>query len=79
MATAFTTWDALRTAILDAMANNIAGTPCVGEYQINGRRIVYRTFGELQKLYENTFKMEATGSGALPVSYGSHRGGYGRR
>ncbi len=49
---AFTTWEALKTAILDAMANSVAGAPCTGEYEIDGRRMKYRSYKELQDLYE---------------------------
>ena len=55
---AFSTWATLRTAIKDAMADHIAGTPCVGEYAIRGRSLRYRTFEELTGLLEKTYVLE---------------------
>jgi len=76
MATDFTTWTALRTAIKNAIADHIAGTPCVGEYSIADRRLKYRTFDELMGLLEKTYQLEAleeSGNPAKMVSYGRHR------
>ena len=76
MATDFTTWTALRTAIKDAIADHIAGTPCTGEYAIGNRRMKYRTYAELIDLLEKTYELEAlenAGSPANMVSYGRHR------
>jgi len=73
---AFTTWAALRTAIKDAIADHIAGTPCTGEYAIGNRRLRYRTFDELIGLLEKTYQIEALESSGDPdsmVSYGSYR------
>ena len=76
MATAFTTWAALRTAIKDALANHVAGDACAGEYAIGNRRIKYRTYGELIDLLEKTYELEAleqSGNPANMVSYGRAR------
>jgi len=73
---AFTTWTALRTAIKDAIANHVAGSPCTGEYEIGSRRMKYRSFDELMNLYRQTFIMESIESeGSLEnhVSYGRPR------
>jgi hypothetical protein len=72
----FTTWTALRTAIKDAIADHVAGTPCVGSYQIGERMLKYRTFQELIDLLEKTYVLEALetpGTIATRVSYGRHR------
>ena len=73
---AFTTWTALRTAIKDAIANHVAGAPCVGSYDIGQRSIKYRSFDELVALYSKTYvleSMETAGTPATRVSYGRHR------
>lgn len=73
---AFTTWTALRTAIKDAIADHVSGTPCTGEYSIGDRRLKYRTFGELIDLIEKTYQLEALESAGEPsnmVSYGRPR------
>lgn len=73
---AFTTWTALRTAIKDAIADHIAGDPCVGSYTINDRTLKYNSFEDLLSLYEKTFileNMETGGNPATRVSYGRHR------
>uniref|UniRef100_A0A6M3K1Y3 Uncharacterized protein n=1 Tax=viral metagenome TaxID=1070528 RepID=A0A6M3K1Y3_9ZZZZ len=57
MATSFTTWTALRTAVLDAIADYVAGAPLTGEYTIMGRTMKYRSIEELQRLYEFADKM----------------------
>jgi len=74
---AFSTWSALRTAIKDAIADHIAGTPCTGEYSIGDRRLKYRTFNELIGLLEKTYEIEAVesaGETSSMVSYGQPRG-----
>ena len=78
MATAFTTWAALRTAILDALANSVAGAPMTGEYWKGNRRLRYRSYEELLALYEKTYALEAlesgtTGNPSNMVSYGRMR------
>lgn len=76
MATDFTTWTALRTAIKNALADHIAGSPCTGSYTIGSRTIKYRTFDELVALYEKTYALEAlenTGDRSTRVSFGSFR------
>jgi hypothetical protein len=73
---AFTTWSALRTSIKDAIADYIAGSPCTGEYSINGRRLVYRSVDDLKKLLLLTYEMEELEGGGDPstrVSYGRYR------
>ena len=73
---AFTTWAALRTAIKDAIADHIAGAPCVGEYVIGSRRLTYRTYDELVKLLEVSYSLESLETAIDPstrVSYGRHR------
>lgn len=57
MATAFTTWTALRTAVLDAISDYVAGAPLTGEYTIMGRTMKYRSIEELQRLYNFADKM----------------------
>ena len=72
----FTTWSALRTDIKNAIADPVAGTPCVGSYQIADRMLKYRTFEELIGLLEKTYTLEALdspGSISSRVSYGRHR------
>jgi hypothetical protein len=56
---AFTTWTALKTSILDAIANHVAGAPCTGEYEIEGQRMKYRSFDELERLYNFASKQAA--------------------
>lgn len=73
---AFTSWSDLRTAIKDAIADHIAGTPCTGEYAIGNRRLRYRTYAELINLLEKTYELEAlenAGNPSTMVSYGRHR------
>jgi hypothetical protein len=73
---AFSTWTALRTAIKDAIANHVAGSPCVGSYSIGDRNLHYRSFEELVGLLEKTYTLEALEAGGDPsrrVSYGRHR------
>lgn len=73
---AFTTWAALRTAIKDAIANHVAGSPCTGSYSIGDRSMTYRTFEELIGLLEKTYTLEAletAGNPATRVSYGRPR------
>ena len=74
---AFTTWDALRTAIKDAIANHVAGTPCTGSYSIGNRSISYRSFEELVGLLEKTYtlqSLESSGDRSQMVSFGRMRG-----
>lgn len=73
---AFTTWTALRTAIKDAIADHVAGTPCTGEYAIGNRRLRYRTFDELINLLQKTYELEAIENAGEPssmVSYSRYR------
>jgi hypothetical protein len=71
----FSTWEDLRTAIKNAIANQVAGKAAAGEYEFHGIRMKYRTFEELTKLLDKTYELEAleaTGSSAR-VSYGRYR------
>lgn len=73
---AFSTWAALRTAIKDAIADHVAGTPCTGSYSIGNRSISYRSFDELCQLLERTYTLESIesrGDRTQMVSYGRHR------
>ena len=76
MATVFTTWAALRSAILDAIADSIAGSPMTGEYWKGNRRLRYRSYDELVSLYDKTFALETLENSGNPsnmVSYGRMR------
>ena len=73
---AFSSWTALRTAIKDAIADHIAGDPCVGEFSKGRITLRFRTFQELTELYEKTYQLEAlesAGDRSVMVSYGRHR------
>lgn len=73
---AFTSWSDLRTAIKDAIANQISGAPCVGEYWIKQRRLTYRTYDELIGLLEKTYQLEAletAGTVSTRKSFGRYR------
>lgn len=72
----FTTWAALRTAILDAIANHVAGEPCVGHFVKDNRTLSYKKFDDLTDLYEKTFileSLESAGDTSTRVSYGRYR------
>lgn len=69
---AFTTWAALRTAIKDAIADYVAGAPCVGEYEINGRQLKYRSIKELKELYKLTTDLEDLENGGDQTTRQSH-------
>lgn len=73
---AFTTWAAIRSDAQDALADYIAGSPITKEYEINGKRHVYRSIDELKNLIKLTYEMEnleSAGSASGRVSYGRHR------
>jgi hypothetical protein len=75
MATSFTTWAALRTAVKDAIADYVAGSPCVGEYSMGGRTMRYRNIKELRELFEMTYNLENienAGQGSTVTSYGRY-------
>ena len=75
MATEFTTWTALRTAVKNAIADYVAGSPCVGEYSMGGRTMKYRSIEDLRKLYEMTYDLENienAGQGSTVTSYGRY-------
>jgi len=70
---AFTTWAALKTSILDAIADSIAGKPCVGEYTTpTGINIKYRSHDELLSLYKEVCVLEAKTTGPRS-SFGRYR------
>lgn len=69
---AFTTWAALRTAIKDAIADHVAGTPCTGEYTIGSRRLVYRSYDELVKLLKDTYVLESIENEGSPENHISY-------
>ena len=69
---AFTSWEALKTAILDAIADHVAGKPCTGEYEIDGQRMKYRSFDELQRLYDFALTQASRASRPRP-SFGRYR------
>jgi len=74
---AFSTWTALRTAIKDAIANQVAGDPCTGSYSIGNRSLTYRSFEELVDLLEKTYileNLESSGDRSRITSFGRHRG-----
>ncbi len=76
MATSFTTWAALRIAILDGITNAVAGAPMTGEYYKGNRRLRYRNYDELIALYEKTYTLESLENAGDPssmVSYGRMR------
>lgn len=73
---AFTTWSALRTAIKDAIADYVAGSPITGSYTINGRTMTYRSIDDLKNLLDLCDIMESRDNAGTPssmVSYGRHR------
>jgi len=72
----FSTWAALRTAIKDAIADRVAGEPCVGEFRKGNRSLRYNSFEDLVGLYEKTYQLEAlesSGDLSHAVSYGRPR------
>lgn len=71
---AFTTWAALRTSLLDALAALAAGSPYTEEYTIGSRKHTIKSSDDILKLIELTYKMETVeNAGQNVVSYGSHR------
>jgi hypothetical protein len=68
----FTTFSALKIAILDAIADSVAGSPCTGEYQIGGRTMKYRSYEELMSLYKEVSVLAAKESGPRS-SFGRYR------
>ena len=76
MATDFTTWLALRTAIKNAIADYVAGSPCTGAYSKGGRSLTFRSFDELIGLLEKTYQLESlenSGDRDRMVSFGRPR------
>lgn len=72
----FDTWTALRTAIKDALADSLAGTPNVGQFTKGERTLRYRSYEELTGLLEKTYALEAlenTGDPSKMKSYGRFR------
>lgn len=81
-ATVFTTWSALYTAMLDAMADFAAKRMQIAEYEINSgginRRFKYRSFDELQKGLEFVKRMadqENPATAAVGRTYAKQGGG----
>lgn len=71
---AFTTWAALRTSLLDALAALAAGNPYTEEYTIGSRKHTIRSSDDIMKLIRLTYEMESTeNAGQNVVSYGSPR------
>ena len=73
---AFTTWDDMITAIKDALMDYVAGAPCIGEYNINGRKIIYRSAEDLKNLLKFAIEMnnlDSQGDQSTCVSYGVFR------
>ena len=74
--TDFTTWTALRTAIKNAIADHVAGSPCTGAYTKGSRSLTYRSFDELIGLLEKTYQLEAlenSGDRSRMVSFGRYK------
>ena len=73
----FTTWTALRTAIKDAIADHVAGSPCTGAVTLSdGKTIKYRNYDELCGLIQKTYVLEALETPVIAsnrVSYGRYR------
>lgn len=69
---AFTSFSDLKTSILDAIADSVAGKPCTGEYSIGGRVMKYRSYDELMALYEKVSALAAKESGPRR-SFGRYR------
>lgn len=74
----FTTWAAVRTGVLDAIATYVEGAPCTGSYTIGGRTMSYRSIKELRELYEMTYDLESIENAGKPgnmVSYARYSRG----
>jgi len=73
---AFSTWESLRTEILDRLQEYVAGEPFIGEFEMGDRRFKYNGPEQLTNLYQLTFKLEsaeaAVTNGGL-VSYARAR------
>jgi len=63
---AFTSWTALRTAILDALAD---GSILTGSYTIQGRTHTFRTFKEVSEMIQFCDMQIAAGNGGPLMSY----------
>ena len=74
---AFTTWNALRTEILDAIAEHIAGKPFVKEFTVGEKTMRFTSLKELEKFYARTFVLERIADNATEskarFSYGCYR------
>jgi len=73
---AFTTWTALRVSIQDAIADHVAGSPCIGIFTKGDRHLEYKSYEELIMLYEKTYKleqMENAGDRNRITSFGRYR------
>lgn len=72
---AFTSWADMRTDLKNALADYVAGAPIHKEYQIAGRRAVFRDVEEIKKLISMTYEMEALENSGNPenmTSYGRY-------
>jgi hypothetical protein len=72
---AFTSWAEIRTALKAALADYAGGAPMHKEYQINGRRTVFREAKEIEEMISMTYRMEAlenSGDQASMTSYGRY-------
>ena len=73
---AFTSWSALRTAMLDAYADHVATGNWIGEYTQGARTLRYKSEKEFFEAIEKTYVLEGletSGSISSRVSYGRHR------
>lgn len=69
---AFTTWAALKTAILNAMADHASGKPFMKTYEFDGVTRTATDIKELQDFYEWVSKQAAKSSRPRP-SFGRYR------
>ena len=74
---AFTTYAALRTALLDALADHLAsGLALTGQIQFRDRLISYKSPADIEKLVAMTYRLEALETkptAAQKISYGKFR------
>ena len=73
----FTTWEALRSSIRDAIANQVSNAPCVGSVSLpDGKQLKYRDYEELCGLIQKTYileSLETRPAASNRVSYGGWR------
>lgn len=73
---AFTTWQAIRDDLKDAISDLAAGSPFTGSYTIGGRSMSFLTPADMQAYYEMTYKLEnldSSGDRTQMVSFARHR------